>query len=918
MPTKKLPRLVPASKPPTPFLFQEVKPDWSGLFAKLSDFDLAKPAKWISTIHGTFVSLFKLKPRSTREEAFLLVKRALAGAVADVIAASLDQDQHHLTPVRKEIAEQLDAQLSRERVELDSQFFTYPGRARVVGTVAKVVASWLRETGLGTEAADSAVLILPARFVARLNIELIDHADQYQQLVKAYSPRFVDAAEVEIAWQRYHVELHTQANPPVLTLGVSLEQVYVELRAYTELPVKSADIKSTEQQRDFNRIKRTVGMLTELAQAWMEDPADPIFVLSGGPGSGKSAFARRFAAWRAWAGPEPWRVLFVPLHRFKPGADLKPAISEFANNELKQNILLFDVKNDTRTLIIFDGLDELAQQGKVGEELAADFFRQVDDFVKDCNRDSQPLRVNVMLCGRSVAVSNTNAEVRKSERVRHILPYMMDDHRRDAVVWAGQTELLKIDQRDEWWAKYGEAIGDLEMTEMPPDICTDKLAPLTAEPILNGLIAKCRKDHKITPATNRAQIYEWLLFDVLKRVHDKSGKQHLKDAKEDDIAGLLEEVAVTAWHNGDVRATTKARVQDRCEKTERVDLLHRVFPDQQKSNVSSLFLAFYFQETGERQGQDRAFEFSHKSFGEYLLSRRIIGCLRELNDRLNNGAWNAEYASKRWSELFGPTSLNNDLCQFVNDSLESISVEILNEWRKTILSLLVYSIKRGMPMNQLGLSSFQEMERYNKNSIFSLFILHSACYRLGQPVMPVEWAGRKLQLDVLFTLHLGRTGRLTHWTRHLRGLDPHRANLRLASMSGANFEGADLTGADLSGANLVCANLAGANLSNALLVDQVFLSPHRDGYGYSECVDLRSANFYGANLTNVRFHNAILSDANIQDTNLCGAILSLEQLHKTIGEPTLMPDGKPPKKSWRRKRFRKSNSQDVQSPISIL
>jgi NACHT domain len=261
-------------------------------------------------------------------------------------------------------------------VEITAQFFKYPGRAKVVGTVARLLASWLRTAGLGTAEADAAVLSLPGRFVARLNNELTENSERYQKLIKEHAPPFATAAEAEAAWLGYHIELHTLANPLVLNLGVSLEAVYVELRAYTVAQVDGTDAATAEHPEHWSHQVCNVGTITEMTEKWMEDRNDAIFVLSGGPGAGKSAFARRFAAWQAWSGPDPWRVLFVPLHRFKLGTELKPSLSDFASGELKHDLTLFDRNSDDRLLIIFDGLDELAQQGKVGEEAAADFFRR--------------------------------------------------------------------------------------------------------------------------------------------------------------------------------------------------------------------------------------------------------------------------------------------------------------------------------------------------------------------------------------------------------------------------------------------------------------------------------------------------------------------------------------------------------------
>ncbi len=98
-------------------------------------------------------------------------------------------------------------------------------------------------------------------------------------------------------------------------------------------------------------------------------------------------------------------------------------------------------------------------------------------------------------------------------------------------------------------------------------------------------------------------------------------------------------------------------------------------------------------------------------------------------------------------------------------------------------------------------------------------------------------------------------------------LDPRKANLCGADLSGfdlrsidlfkANLSGANLSGANLSDANLIWANLSGANLKEADLS-----VAHLNG------VDLGYANLSGANL----------SDANLRHTRLVGANLSMADL----------------------------------------
>lgn len=372
----------------------------------------------------------------------------------------------------------------------------------------------------------------------------------------------------------------------------------------------------------------------------------------------------------------------------------------------------------------------------------------------------------------------------------------------------------------------------------------------------------------ITTETNRAQIYEWMLYDVLERVHDPSGKPIIQKASE-KVAELLELVAVTAWHNGDVRATTKTRVKDHCDKANLKHVLDEVFPDSAKSDITSIFLAFYFQESYERVGQERAFEFSHKSYGEYLVARRIKRFFVTLHKNLKERNWTEEEALKRWAELFGPASLTRELHDFVYDVVELASVEDRNAWRKDFVQLFGAMARIGMPVHQFGLPNFMAMMKHDRHASLALFVLHCACYRLGDPVFEVDWPTSKTNAGIgkgqIFLRLLGHReyGEIC-LLNYLCGWDWKEVDLVGANLKRATLYGATLVGANLMGANFYGANLVGANL-------------------------------VGANLSVARLYGATLGGAHLGSANVI-----LEQLLMSVGEPRTMPDGRPPKKNWRK------------------
>ena len=901
--------IVATTQPLTPFLFREVNPDWQGLFSALlglKDFDPATPSSALPKLGPALAALFKLEPRSLEEEVYLLVRQALAGSIATVIAAAIKGYKSQYTQsqwqrITQEQAKALDRFIDEHPIAITSDFFKYPQQTAVVMVVARQLVTCLKFMGLPPDFAETEVVAFPGIFCRELQKCLEVTPSKFPKLQAQYQPNFQPLVEEEQSWLDYHFKLSLRANPEVLDLGVSLDQVHIRLRAYTESRTATAGNEPQQQPK----LKRTIGYLDEMAEHWMEDCRDALMVLSGGPGSGKSSFARRFAAWRAWTAPAVWRVVYIPLHRFDPQRDLESTIQEFIQCELKRDTLtnLFVPTNTQRVLLVFDGLDELAQQGAGGKIVAGDFYDQLGGFLKDVNRDDIPVRVKALVCGRPVAVWETRAENRHPESVRHLLPYLLDEFDAEGrynYEWHGQPELTKIDQRKTWWENYATACTEPVSEERLQEILNGPLSALSREPVLNALVARCLRtpDRAIAADTNQATVYEWLLQDILNRVHDGSGRQHLANLTTEDIARLLEEVALSAWHAGEVRATTKSIVRKRCEEAGLQHLLDQAFPTHGPALSAPLFLSFYIQSTATSIGQEPAFEFSHKSYGEYLVARGIKRFI-ETNFQATN--LSPKELLKRWAEFFGPAPLTKEIKHFVVCLAELEADETRTRWRQFCCRLLTQVVLLDFPMEEFRSLTFREMSLQRDHAVAALFIIHSACWspRCSTMALDLDVSLRQSTFPRLLQGLLGHATRVDRHliSRSLQGADLSQvnlfhsnftqANLNEANLSQVTFSCADLTQADLTHADLTEANLIHANLTDA---------------------NLTEANLTEANLTEANLTEANLTEANLTKANLTDAMISQAQLAGTIGDPAIMPDGKPPKKNWRTTKPRKSTT----------
>ena len=119
-----------------------------------------------------------------------------------------------------------------------------------------------------------------------------------------------------------------------------------------------------------------------------------------------------------------------------------------------------------------------------------------------------------------------------------------------------------------------------------------------------------------------------------------------------------------------------------------------------------MLTAFYFRRAEGVQGTEPAFEFSHKSFGEYLVARRLVRQVkitaeeRAWHRDTGYSGWSEEESLRHWIELCGPKTVDHDLFRFVERemALEHDADPQESELAKMLYGLLEWELRSGMPM----------------------------------------------------------------------------------------------------------------------------------------------------------------------------------------------------------------------------
>ncbi|WP_446351066.1 hypothetical protein [Coleofasciculus sp. F4-SAH-05] len=455
------------------------------------------------------------------EKGWWLVFRSLLQAIKNLVdeKTEIEPKKFNLKPLKKGIEQALE----NSRLILNQNFFNHPDKDPIIQAVKPAFLDWLKQCNLSEADAIAISDRLPIYFAAALQDEWRRHAKDYAGLKEQLDTPFTQANDRLQAWFRYGTWLQKQVEEPMFLEAFSLKRVYVPLRAYYKRKVERQNAEDLEP-RLTNREKseQVVIELDKELETWLNKAHkdDAIRLISGSPGSGKSSFAKMFAANLAETDKIP--VLLIPLHHFNPADDLIDAVGKFVHTDgiLPHNPLAADYR-ESRLLIIFDGLDELAMQGKIAEKIAQDFVREVQRTVDRLNQ--RELCLQVLIAGRELAVQANETDFRKEGQILHVLPYFLPEDKRKNYVDTNQ--LLEQDQRQNWWQNYG-AVSGYGYTGLPNELNQGNLTEITAQPLLNYLVALSLRRGELTFSqdTNLNAIYN----DLLKAIYERgwAGHQH--------------------------------------------------------------------------------------------------------------------------------------------------------------------------------------------------------------------------------------------------------------------------------------------------------------------------------------------------------------------------------------------------------
>ena len=229
-----------------------------------------------------------------------------------------------------------------------------------------------------------------------------------------------------------------------------------------------------------------------------------------------------------------------------------------------------------------------------------------------------------------------------------------------------------------------------------------------------------------------------------------------------------------------------------------------------------MLTAFYFRQSGYGKSGDHTFEFTHKSFGEFLTARRIVRELIKINKKLReeelDDRWDEKEALVHWAKVCGQSTIDQYLLVFIRNEIARQKTDRVKEWQETLSRLISYMLDKGMPMERIeSCLTYKESVRQARNAEEALLVALSSCARQTKESSKIQWQSQD---------HSFR-----QWLLRLQNCIDYRAIVAVQCLNYLDLSSADLSSANLRNADLSYADLSSANLRNADLSEAKNFTP---------------------------------------------------------------------------------------------
>lgn len=709
-----------------------------------------------------------------------------------------------------------------------------------------------------------------------ININILRHHDALlHELKEDFSSllRSLDKSENEIEdneWKKYRRYLKESIEDPLFGSDLCIKDIFVpQLHSYycvnhkssvrsrkPELPVLD-DTTETLQigtGSDLN-ILTTIAHIIQRTNEHRH-----ICFVFGGPGAGKTSFAKMFCAWLADI--KEYTPLYIALQSINPKNNFLCEVENYLSNHFSKSSItnLPFVKNK---LFILDGFDELAQATR---QSMGEFFQQI----RSAQINSKYRHSFFLITGRHTLFERDDSLLPEGSHIFTLLPFNYSQIQRWSSNW---NEIARKQSRKEFdgtlfWNEYDEDNRELHELSTQPMLLY--LLALLNESSRNINIERMKK--------SKSEVYKEIVDWICDRHHELRGQKKGITLSKDSLRMFLQIAGFCthAYNRRDVHITELQHLLDKC------GIDNHAIEKRENYESQQTFLNFSFRKVGES-----AWEFKHKSFGEYLAAEYIFIGLNELYDMFNNikisGTEIENAISEKWNWMFSPAFMTNEVEAFLKQMVIDIShkkkdfLPIMHDicdmmysrfcdeqdFAQSFLPLSNrYNVKPTMIHANLGASIL------HMGALFSN-ILDESVYFEPEKISPGSWANTYTVISKWFDMKVNAR-RLFHGVslssdegiiiKCNDGIGMILDYIKLDNIQKANFSNASFCNSDLSGLKARNIKFTSANFERSVL-----------NYAYLRNSEFSDTNFIGS----------VICDANCSDCSFVRADFSKSTLNNS-------------------------------------
>ncbi len=880
-------------------------------------------------IIGLVSALYGEKGGSLSNSAWTIVSSAYALAIAKLIAVAPISRR----PIGTELETLVSSMLNRAQLLADDQ----PQELSLDSLYSPLKIPFIRDAAkalpheLSIFSIESPIGECRAQFESCMLQALSDvrnlKPEMFAAVEQALAGPYAQAIERRKALGRHHefiIRSFTQR--PIFgqeDSGITLEDLYVRQRALWNTRVPRTNKQNPDDEGDFSanffqeELKKSpqsqfplhVGDLHQNIIGWLSkrDPLDPVRVVGGGPGSGKSTFARALAI--EVIDHAAYDVLFVPLQEIEATGSFQSRIENLFRN--RTDLGLDRAENplnwlgqrdpdgnepDRPLLIICDGLDEIAPPGSSeAATVTTDFIQALGNWLS--SRNSGGHFVSAIVLGRTISAQEAFRKLGVNHhaliRVGGLLPLnrayeWMQASRDDCLV--DPNEMSLADQREDFWANWC-TVKQRDSSVLPEALQGDTgpakaLEELTAEPLLLYLLlwTGYLDTNWEKAAANRNHVYEAIFQQIYERrwgqergvkllsSMEQGGHTGTRDLEVADFFLLQEALGLASWATGGRTVTSEA-----FQPMLKVYLGADKYDDLGGSVSGSLKSVALQSYTRSVSADNAGFEFVHKSIGEYLIARGLASWLERSVSPLDLRVSDARcgQAAKLISRIFWRGSLTAEIARFYEDEIQiryDSSAKAKDFLQHRLIPVFNWILKYGVPIH----TNVSDMP----NNVSFSFVEQSEKRSLD-----VFWTGLQCVAKKAFPLSkFGEVESAGGWNSGPISIEWYSSYGFISFVS-------KLTSQVLISESNRIAPFNYLDLTEQSVTDAVFgavMFTHAENSKSAYPLHWLPFSFLGANLEGLQFYGANLSKANLQYANLSGTILSGANLRSAQLDKSLL------------------------------